>query len=164
MTLVVFVDADARGLPGSIEPIAAGADAVMVDSLFAGTEEAPGETVLYQGQDRTWGAFREALREILAETGCAADRTLYMGDDYIDEFNSGCGSSQQPLPFSTITQEVFCGVSGWYLFQGSNYRDTDWFELTVPAAGYIEITGDAERPTFMFELGPQDCDEVGVVH
>lgn len=25
-----------------------------------------------------------ALREILAETGCAADRTLYMGDDYID--------------------------------------------------------------------------------
>jgi 3-deoxy-D-manno-octulosonate 8-phosphate phosphatase (KDO 8-P phosphatase) len=26
----------------------------------------------------------DALREILAETGCPADRTLYMGDDFID--------------------------------------------------------------------------------
>lgn len=30
--------------------VAAGADAVMIGSLFAGTDEAPGETVLYQGR------------------------------------------------------------------------------------------------------------------
>src|SRR5690606_11747648 len=30
--------------------IAAGAGAVMIGSLFAGTEESPGETVLYQGR------------------------------------------------------------------------------------------------------------------
>src|SRR6202790_3192400 len=30
--------------------IAAGADAVMIGSLFAGTEESPGETILYQGR------------------------------------------------------------------------------------------------------------------
>jgi IMP dehydrogenase len=36
--------------------LAAGASSVMVGSLFAGTEEAPGETILYQG--RTFKAYR----------------------------------------------------------------------------------------------------------
>jgi IMP dehydrogenase len=36
--------------------IAAGASAVMIGSLFAGTEESPGETILYQG--RTFKAYR----------------------------------------------------------------------------------------------------------
>ena len=27
----------------------------------------------------------------------------------------------------------------------------------------LEITGDAEVETYMFELGPQDCDNVGVI-
>jgi IMP dehydrogenase len=33
-----------------VKALAAGADAVMIGSLFAGTEESPGETVLYQGR------------------------------------------------------------------------------------------------------------------
>lgn len=36
--------------------IVAGADAIMIGSLFAGTDEAPGETVLYQG--RTYKTYR----------------------------------------------------------------------------------------------------------
>ena len=36
--------------------MAAGADSVMIGSLFAGTEESPGETILYQG--RTYKAYR----------------------------------------------------------------------------------------------------------
>jgi IMP dehydrogenase len=36
--------------------LAAGANAVMIGSLFAGTEESPGETILYQG--RTFKAYR----------------------------------------------------------------------------------------------------------
>ncbi len=46
--------------------IAAGADSVMIGSLFAGTEESPGETILFQG--RTYKAYRgmgsiEAMKE-----------------------------------------------------------------------------------------------------
>jgi IMP dehydrogenase len=46
--------------------LAAGADAVMLGGLFAGTEESPGETILYQG--RTYKLYRgmgslEAMRE-----------------------------------------------------------------------------------------------------
>jgi IMP dehydrogenase len=36
--------------------VAAGADSIMIGSLFAGTEESPGDTVLYQG--RTYKSYR----------------------------------------------------------------------------------------------------------
>src|SRR6185436_4266131 len=36
--------------------LAAGADTVMIGSLFAGTDESPGETILYQG--RTFKSYR----------------------------------------------------------------------------------------------------------
>jgi len=36
--------------------IAAGADVIMIGSLFAGTEESPGDTILYQG--RTYKSYR----------------------------------------------------------------------------------------------------------
>ncbi len=43
--------------PGDLaKAIAAGADCAMIGSLFAGTDEAPGETFLYQG--RTYKAYR----------------------------------------------------------------------------------------------------------
>jgi IMP dehydrogenase len=39
-----------------VKAIAAGANTVMIGSLFAGTEESPGETILYQG--RTFKSYR----------------------------------------------------------------------------------------------------------
>ena len=46
--------------------LAGGADSVMIGSLFAGTEESPGETILFQG--RTYKVYRgmgsiEAMKE-----------------------------------------------------------------------------------------------------
>jgi hypothetical protein len=83
--------------------------------------------------------------------------------DYVDAFNGGCNSPDQGSPFQFITDDVFCGVSGWYPFEGATNRDTDWFLLTLPASGTLEITGDGAFETYLFELGPQDCGEVGVL-
>src|SRR5438105_4775555 len=51
--------------------IAAGADAVMIGSLFAGTEESPGETILYQG--RTFKSYR-GMGSMGAMTQGSSDR------------------------------------------------------------------------------------------
>ena len=51
--------------------VASGADAVMIGSLFAGTDEAPGETILYQG--RTFKAYR-GMGSLGAMKEGAADR------------------------------------------------------------------------------------------
>ncbi|HSQ00636.1 MAG TPA: IMP dehydrogenase [Candidatus Dormibacteraeota bacterium] len=58
--------------------LAAGADSVMIGGLFAGTEESPGETILYQG--RTYKLYRgmgslEAMRER------EGSRNRYMQDE-----------------------------------------------------------------------------------
>ena len=84
-------------------------------------------------------------------------------NDYADAWNGGCNSPEFGNPFQPITSMIFCGVSGYYLNQGGNSRDTDWFTITMPDNGALEIAGDAEELTWMFELGPQDCGSVGVV-
>jgi IMP dehydrogenase len=57
--------------------IAAGADAVMIGSLLAGTEESPGETILYQG--RTFKSYRGM--------GSMGAMTLGSSDRYAQESN-----------------------------------------------------------------------------
>lgn len=60
--------------------IVAGADCVMIGSLFAGTEEAPGETILFQGRTfKTYrgmgsiGAMKKGSSDRYAQEGTVAD-------------------------------------------------------------------------------------------
>ncbi len=60
--------------------IAAGADSVMIGSLFAGTEEAPGEVILYQGRNfKTYrgmgsiGAMKQGSSDRYAQEGTVSD-------------------------------------------------------------------------------------------
>src|SRR5271169_4648607 len=62
--------------------IAAGASVVMIGSLFAGTEEAPGETILYQG--RTFKSYR-GMGSLGAMEAGSADR---YGQDTADRGKS----------------------------------------------------------------------------
>jgi IMP dehydrogenase len=93
--------------------LAAGADSVMIGSLFAGTEESPGETILYQG--RTYKLYRgmgslEAMRER------EGSRNRYFQDD-----PDGPGDKLVPegvegrVPYkgtvSFITQQLIGGLA-----------------------------------------------------
>jgi len=55
------------------------------------------------------------------------------GTDYVDAYNGGCNST--PQVFQPVTCGVICGESGTYLFQGGQYRDTDWYQINTTAGG-----------------------------
>ena len=82
-------------------------------------------------------------------------------DGYVDNYNGGC-NSDEPWPFQYLdfgpSYIDFCGVAGWYLSDGSSFRDTDWFGAYIGENGFIEVTADAESSTYIFELDiPPDC-------
>ena len=71
-------------------------------------------------------------------------------DDYEDAYNGGCNSPEYGIPFQELYGDangdlVFCGVAGWYVYDGANYRDTDWFHLYAGPTGTVEVTAHAER-------------------
>lgn len=93
----IIADGGIRYSGEIVKAIAAGADSVMIGSLFAGTEESPGETVLYQG--RTFKVYR-GMGSLGAMKAGSADR--YFQD------------SQQAL-----TKLVPEGIEGMVPFKGS---------------------------------------------
>ena len=115
------------------------------------------------------GAYAIAVDESEpCEVACPAGGELEgeppLVDDYADAFNGGCNSPGFGTPFDTIpTDAPFCGVTGWYQNGGVETRDTDWFEITIDDDGFVEIAGDAEFETHLYELGPTDCSEVAIV-
>ncbi len=69
-----------------VKALAAGANTVMIGSLFAGTDEAPGETVLYQGRSYKMyrgmgsiGAMREGSSDRYFQEGSGSDKLVPEG-------------------------------------------------------------------------------------
>ncbi len=63
--------------------IASGAHSVMIGSLFAGTEESPGETILYQG--RTYKAYR-GMGSLASMAEGSADRYFQSSEGELSKF------------------------------------------------------------------------------
>jgi IMP dehydrogenase len=78
MDVPVIADGGVRYSGDIAKAIAAGAHAVMIGSLFAGTEESPGETELYQG--RSYKAYR-GMGSLGAMQQGSADRYFQEADE-----------------------------------------------------------------------------------
>lgn len=85
--------------------IASGASCAMIGSLFAGTEEAPGETILYQG--RTFKAYR-GMGSLSAMARGSADR--YFQDQPGDDGNPN------------LSKMVPEGIEGMVPYKGSVHQ------------------------------------------
>ena len=87
--------------------IAAGASTVMMGSMFAGTEEAPGETILYQG--RTYKSYR-GMGSMGAMQQGSADRSFQESFQGSDQ-----GSGNNPNTAKLVPE----GIEGQVPYKGS---------------------------------------------
>jgi IMP dehydrogenase len=82
----VIADGGVKFSGDMVKALAAGASTVMIGSLFAGTEEAPGETILYQGRSYkeyrgmgSIGAMREGSRDRYFQEGADQSKLVPEG-------------------------------------------------------------------------------------
>ncbi|HVB86863.1 MAG TPA: IMP dehydrogenase [Candidatus Dormibacteraeota bacterium] len=88
--------------------IAAGASAVMIGGLFAGTEESPGETILYQG--RTFKSYR-GMGSLGAMEAGSADRYAQEGTERGKTVPEGIeGQVPYKGPLSGLVEQLVGGL------------------------------------------------------
>lgn len=101
----VIADGGLRYSGDIVKALAAGGDCVMVGSLFAGTEEAPGETIIYNG--RKFKSYR-GMGSIDAMKAGSADRYFQKGNE---------GNINKLVPEGVVARVPFKGMLSETVFQ-----------------------------------------------
>ncbi|MDI9370516.1 MAG: IMP dehydrogenase [Synergistaceae bacterium] len=94
----VIADGGIRYSGDIVKALAAGADSVMIGSLFAGTEESPGEPVIYRG--RSYKSYRGMGSLGAMKDGCSQDRYFQegaAGDKLVPEGIEGLAAHKGPI-------------------------------------------------------------------
>jgi IMP dehydrogenase len=128
--------------------LAAGGDSVMIGGLFAGTEESPGETILYQG--RTYKLYRgmgsiEAMRER------EGSRNRYFQDDELEQMKLVPEGIEGRVPYKgsviAILYQLVGGVRSSMGYCGCATID----ELREKAE-FVEITSAGMRESHVHDV------------
>lgn len=129
-----------------VKALAAGADAVMMGSMFAGTDEAPGEIVLYQG--RTYKMYR-GMGSLGAMQQGSKDR--YFQDNISDEQKfvpEGIeGRVAYKGPLSDTIYQLIGGVKS-----GMGYLGAANIKELVEKAKFIKITDAGFRESHVHDV------------
>ncbi|MCB1151523.1 IMP dehydrogenase, partial [bacterium] len=122
-----------------VKALAVGADTVMVGSLFAGTEEAPGEKILYEG--RVYKSYR-GMGSVAAMERGSKDR--YFQDDVSD--------AEKFVPEGIEGRVAYKGKLADILYQivggvrsGMGYAGTPTIAELQRRARFVRITGAGLR-------------------
>jgi IMP dehydrogenase len=103
----VIADGGIRTSGDIAKAIAAGASTVMIGSLLAGTEEAPGETFLYQG--RAYKSYR-GMGSVAAMARGSADR--YFQQDIRDHMKMVPEGIEGQVPFKGPARDIIHQMVG----------------------------------------------------
>jgi len=128
-----------------VKAMAAGAMTVMIGSLFAGTDEAPGEVILYQGRSYkvyrgmgSIGAMRSGSRDRYFQSGVAANKLVPEG-------------IEGRVPYrGPLSDSVFQLVGG--LRAGMGYVGTRNIDELRTKARFIKITAAGLRESHVHDV------------
>jgi len=125
--------------------IAAGASCVMIGGLFAGTEEAPGETILYQG--RTFKSYRGMGSTAAMEDG-SADR---YGQESVERGKSVPEGVEGRVPYkgslAALTDQLVGGLKS-----GMGYAGAGTLAELTAKSQFIRITSAGLRESHVHDV------------
>jgi IMP dehydrogenase len=129
-----------------VKAIAAGADAVMIGSLLAGTDEAPGEVFLYQG--RSYKSYR-GMGSIGAMARGSADR--YFQQDIKDQLKLVPEGVEGMVPYKgPVAQAIHQLVGG--LKAGMGYTGSAGITELQRRSRFRRVTGAGLRESHVHDV------------
>jgi IMP dehydrogenase len=129
----IIADGGIRFTGDIVKALAAGADCVMLGSMFAGTKESPGETVIYEG--RKYKTYR-GMGSVEAMTDGSKDRYFQDVDDVKKLVPEGIVGR---VPYKGEVSEVMYQFIGG-LRAGMGYCGSKNIPTLKESAGFIQIT------------------------
>ncbi len=134
----VVADGGIRFSGDIVKALAAGADCVMVGNLLAGTDESPGETILFQG--RTFKSYR-GMGSLGAMSGEHADRYYQAGrprSKLVPEGIEGRVPTKGPL--AGVVEQLVGGLRS-----GMGYAGCRSIPELQAEAAFVQVTGAGQR-------------------
>jgi IMP dehydrogenase len=142
----IIADGGLRTSGDVAKALAAGASSVMVGSLLAGTEEAPGDTFLYQG--RSYKSYR-GMGSVGAMARGSADR--YFQQDITDQLKLVPEGVEGQVPFkgpaSNVVHQLVGGVKA-----AMGYTGSKTIKDLQERAQFVQITGAGLRESHVHDV------------
>ena len=144
----VVADGGIRFSGDIAKAIAAGAHAVMVGGLFAGTEEAPGEVVLYQG--RSYKSYR-GMGSIGAMSGQHGSSDRYFQDKKKEQKKFVPEGIEGRVPYKGSVKEVIHQLVGG-LCSSMGYTGNATIEDLRTHSRFVHITAAGMRESHVHDV------------
>ena len=142
----IIADGGLRTSGDVAKALAAGAATVMVGSLLAGTEEAPGETFLYQG--RTYKSYR-GMGSVGAMARGSADR--YFQQDIKDQLKLVPEGIEGQVPYKGRARDVIHQLVGG-VKAAMGYTGSATIEELQKRAQFVRITNAGLRESHVHDV------------
>jgi IMP dehydrogenase len=142
----LVADGGIRYSGDSAKAIAAGASSVMMGSMFAGTEEAPGEVILYQG--RSYKTYR-GMGSLGAMEKGSAERYFQDNDANVDKFVPE--GIEGMVPFKGSVLAIIFQMAGG-LRSSMGYCGCSTIEQMRTKAEFCEITSAGMRESHVHDV------------
>ncbi|WP_279008790.1 IMP dehydrogenase [Synergistes jonesii] len=142
----VIADGGIRYSGDIVKALAAGGDVVMIGSLFAGTEESPGEAVIYKG--RSFKSYRGMGSLGAMKGGCSKDRYFQEGiseDKLVPEGIEGMVPHKGPL--SGVIYQMVGGVRA-----GMGYVGAPTVDALHENARFVQVTAASMKESHPHDI------------